>query len=223
VIDSILKNIKKQRYFFLIYAVFLLFLVFILSNFSKTDATLWANQFWSPFQDMTYKYLTYLGDFGMASVVVITLLFWRFKYAVIAIVSFGVTAGITQFLKKIIFYDIKRPMYHDDLWKMYKHGEIHLVEGVKQMSDYSFPSGHTTSAFSILCLIALLSKNKWVGLVSIVFAILIGYSRVYLCQHFFEDVFVGALIGAIGSLLLFSLFEKKEFGNWGNKSLLKLR
>ena len=222
-IQSILKNIKKQSYFFLIYAAFLFFLVFILFKFSKTDATLWANQFWSPFQDVLYKYMTILGDFGMAIIVVLALLLWKFKYAVVAIISFGITAGITQFLKKIIYFDVKRPLYNEDLWGVYRAGKIHLVEGVQQMSAYSFPSGHTTSAFSIFCIIALLSKNKWVGFICIVFAILIGYSRIYLCQHFFEDIFVGALIGAIGSLLIYSFFENKTFGSWGEKSLLKLK
>lgn len=222
-IQSILKNIKKQTLFFLIYGAFLLFLVFVLFKFSKTDATLWANHFWSPFQDVLYKYMTYLGDFGMASVVVILLLFWKFKYSIIAILSFATTAGVTQFLKKILYADVKRPTHHEDLWGLYKSGELHVVEGVKQMSDYSFPSGHATSAFSIFCLLALLSKNKWAGFVCIVLAILIGYSRVYLCQHFYEDIFVGALIGGIGSLLIYSFFENKTFGNWGEKSLLKLK
>ena len=98
--------------------------------------------------------MTYLGDFGMATLVVLALLFWKFKYAVIAILSFAASAGITQFLKKIIFTDIKRPTHHEDLWGLYRSGELHVVEGVQQMSDYSFPSGHTTSAFSIFCLIA---------------------------------------------------------------------
>ena len=114
-IRSILKNLKKQSFFFFIYAAFLLVLIVLLSIFSKTDATLWANQFWSPFQDVFYKYMTYLGDFGMAALVVIALLFWKFKYALIAIISFAVSAGITQFLKKIIFADVKRPTHHEDL------------------------------------------------------------------------------------------------------------
>jgi len=223
VIRSILKNLKKQSFFFFIYAAFLLVLIVLLSIFSKTDATLWANQFWSPFQDVFYKYMTYLGDFGMAALVVIALLFWKFKYALIAILSFAVSAGITQFLKKIIFADVKRPTHHEDLWGLYRSKELHVVEGVQQMSDYSFPSGHTTSAFSIFCLIALLSKKKWVGFICIVLAILIGYSRVYLCQHFYEDIFVGSLIGGAGSLLIYSYFENKTFGNWGEKSLLNLK
>ena len=222
-IRSILKNLKKQSFFFFIYAAFLLVLIVLLSIFSKTEGTLWANQFWSPFQDIFYKYITYLGDFGMATLVVLALLFWKFKYAVIAILSFAVSAGITQFFKKIIFTDIKRPTHHEDLWGLYRSGELHVVEGVQQMSDYSFPSGHTTSAFSIFCLIALLSKKKWVGFVCIVLAILIAYSRVYLCQHFYEDIFVGSLIGGAGSLLIYSYFENKTFWNWTEKSLLNLK
>ena len=221
-IQSILKNIKKQSYFFLIYAAFLLFLVFILFKFSKTDATLWANQFSSPFQDVLYKYMTYLGDFGMATIVVLALLFWKFKYAVVAIISFGATAGVAQFLKKVIYHDVKRPLI--EMWKEMHDGTLHtVVDEADQLINFSFPSGHTTSAFSIFCFIALLSYNKWVGFTCIVFAILIGYSRVYLCQHFYEDVFLGALIGGIGSLLIYSFFENKTFGNWGEKSLLKLK
>lgn len=219
---SILKNLKKQPFFFLIYAAFLLFLVVILFKLSKTDATLWANQYWSPFQDVLYKYMTYLGDFWMASIVVIVLLFWKFKYAIIAIVSFGTTALIAQFLKKIIYYDVERPLI--EMWRQMHDGTLHtVVDEADQLIHYSFPSGHTTSAFSIFCILALLSKKKWIGFVSIVFAILIGYSRVYLCQHFYEDVFVGSLIGGIGSLLIYSFFENKKFGNWGEKSLLKLK
>ncbi len=165
--------------------------------------------------------MTYLGDFWMAAIIVLTLLFWKFKYAVIAILSFVATALTAQFLKKIIYNDVKRPLI--EMWTEMKDGTLHLVDGVEQLIGNSFPSGHTTSAFSIFCLLALLSSNKWVGFGCIVFSILIGYSRVYLCQHFFEDVFVGALIGAVGSLLIYSFFENKTFGNWGEKSLLKLK
>ena len=222
-IQSILKNIKKQSIFFSVYVAFLLVLIVLLTIFSKTDATLWTNQFWSPFQDVMYKYMTYLGDFGMAILVVLALLFWKFKYAVIAILSFVASAGVTQFLKKMIYFDVKRPTHHEDLWELYTSGELHVVEGVKQMSDYSFPSGHATSAFSMFCLVVLLSKKKWVGFICIVLAILIGYSRVYLCQHFYEDIFVGSLIGGTGSLLIYSYFENITFGNWGEKSLLNLK
>ena len=152
---SIIKNIKKQLLFFLVYAVFLVFLVVILFKYSKIDATLWANQYWSPFQDYMYKYMTYLGDFWMASLVVLVLLFWKFKYAVIAIVSFGTTALITQFLKKIIYYDVKRPLI--EMWEQMHDGTLHtVVDEADQLINYSFPSGHTTSAFSIFCILALL-------------------------------------------------------------------
>ena len=220
-IDSVLKNIKKQPYFFLLYLAFLSFFIFILFKFSKTDATLWANQYWSPFQDILYKYMTYFGDFGMAVIVILALLFWKFKYAVIAIISFGATAGVTQFLKKIIYPGLHRPSIR--MWDEMQAGLLHLVDGVEQLLGNTFPSGHTTSAFSIFCLLALLSKKKWVGVICVVFAFLIGYSRIYLCQHFYEDVFVGALIGGCGSLLIYSFLETRNFGDWGEKSLLNLK
>ena len=93
----------------------------------------------------------------MAAVVVFGLLFWKFKYAVIAMLSFGATAGITQFLKKIIYPRSTRPSI--EMWDEMQSKVLHLVDGVEQLLGYTFPSGHTTSAFSIFCLLALLSKE----------------------------------------------------------------
>jgi membrane-associated phospholipid phosphatase len=35
-------------------------------------------------------------------------------------------------------------------------------------------------------------------------ALAVGYSRIYLSQHFLLDVFFGSLIGTIGTLIVFS-------------------
>ena len=75
--------------------------------------------------------MTYFGDFGMAVIVILVLLFWKFKYAVIAIISFGATAGITQFLKKIIYSNLLRPSL--EMWDEMQGGLLHLVDGVEQL------------------------------------------------------------------------------------------
>ena len=40
-----------------------MFLVVILFTYSKTDGTLWANQYWSPFQDVYVQVHDLLGGF----------------------------------------------------------------------------------------------------------------------------------------------------------------
>ncbi len=64
---------------------------------------------------------------------------------------------------------------------------------------FSFPSGHSASSFAAATAIAF--WNKWVGIVALVCASLIAFSRLYLYVHYPSDVLVGILIG-IGSAYL---------------------
>ena len=68
----------------------------------------------------------------------------------------------------------------------------------------SFPSGHTTAAFSGAMFIQKKYGFKY-GIPSLLLASFVGYSRVYANKHFWEDVAVGASIGIIGSMV----FTKK--------------
>jgi membrane-associated phospholipid phosphatase len=55
-------------------------------------------------------------------------------------------------------------------------------------------------------------------------AFLASYSRVYLAQHFFGDIYFGSLIGVVTTIVLFILLNRyfdslnKE---WPNEGLLK--
>ena len=64
----------------------------------------------------------------------------------------------------------------------------------------SFPSGHTTAAFSGAMFIQKKYGLKY-GIPSLVLASFVGYSRVYADKHYWEDVMVGASIGIIGNIL----------------------
>ena len=64
----------------------------------------------------------------------------------------------------------------------------------------SFPSGHTTSAFSGAMFIQKKYGYKY-GIPCLALASFVGYSRVYADMHYWEDVFVGATIGMLGSII----------------------
>ena len=64
---------------------------------------------------------------------------------------------------------------------------------------WSFPSGHTASAFAGAVAI-LVHDRRW-GSIALVYAALVGISRMYLCVHWLTDVIAGAVIGAAVAVL----------------------
>ncbi|GAG05076.1 unnamed protein product, partial [marine sediment metagenome] len=61
--------------------------------------------------------------------------------------------------------------------------------------NQSFPSGHTSTAFSIVGCISEEYKNPLISVVMYGTAILVGLSRIHDNKHWASDVFVGSVIG----------------------------
>ena len=69
------------------------------------------------------------------------------------------------------------------------------------VGPYSFPSGHTSSAFATATALTLATKKWHVAVPSYIYACGVGYSRMRLGVHFPSDVLGGMVVG-IGSSLL---------------------
>jgi undecaprenyl-diphosphatase len=82
-----------------------------------------------------------------------------------------------------------------------------------QVEDgHSFPSGHTSIAFATATSLTLLSKKWYIGVPVFAWASAVGYSRLYLGQHYPSDVAAGALVGAASAYAAHWLNRKFFFG-----------
>jgi len=74
----------------------------------------------------------------------------------------------------------------------------------------SFPSGHSSLAFSAAASLSIQYKKWYVTVPAYIWAASVGYSRVYLGEHYPSDVIGGAAVG-IGSAYLSHWLNKKLF------------
>lgn len=70
------------------------------------------------------------------------------------------------------------------------------------IDQFSFPSGHTTAAFTLASTIAYLTPNPFISIVYFLLAFIVAMSRVYLGVHYPSDVTAGAVIGTACAMLV---------------------
>lgn len=85
-------------------------------------------------------------------------------------------------------------------------GMVHLVRG-KCGGLYSFVSSHAANSFNVALLSLLLIRRRWYSIAIVIWAAVVGYSRIYLGVHFPGDVLCGALLGALIGWCVFSLYD----------------
>ena len=138
--------------------------------------------------------ITYLGD-EIAFLVVALVLFWcvdkRRGYYILSVGFIGTIAN--QFMK--LWFRIPRPWVRDPDFTI-------LEQARGAATGYSFPSGHTQSSVGTFAGIAGTAKHKAIRVLSIIVAVLVPFSRMYIGVHTPADVLVAA---AMALVLVFGL------------------
>lgn len=210
------KIISVNKLFFLPYLTFLFFSVVALWVFDKNGLHIAINQKNHPAADVFFQYITFLGDGRMLLAYTLILLFIKYRYVLILLLSNLLMATTVSVMKFQIFDGADRPAkYFENIY------QLRLVPGVDMHFHNSMPSGHTATAFCVFTVFALVSWNKRLGFLFFMIAALAGFSRIYLSQHFLNDVFVGSLIGVFLAVLVYYIFEKKVSSPRLEKALFK--
>lgn len=116
-----------------------------------------------------------------------------------ASIAYAVSSMATLMLKSTV----RRPrpfMTHRDIVKLSNGGGL------------SFPSGHTSSAFSIATTAFMENKQWYIRVPVSVWAVAVGYSRIHLGVHYPSDVVAGALVG------MGAAFAGKKINQWLTRS-----
>lgn len=163
--------------------------------------------------DQFFKYFTHYGDGLMWAPLGIYCYFYRRKYFIAVVAGVIISTIIAQLLKRVVYPDELRPIsYLSEIFP------VHVVDGVTMRKVHSFPSGHTTTAFAMALIMAYIINRKIWSVILPVLALLAGYSRVYLGQHFPTDIFAGMCIGIVSAVL--SLLVYKEMIRHFNKRVV---
>lgn len=208
---------KDNRHFLLPYIFILIIVSGFLVVFTKTELHIFTNQIHAQFLDLFFKYVTYLGDGVLIAVLFLALLFVKYRYA-LAFLSGALSASLLiNLIKKVFLHDVYRPSKYFELYETY---QLHFVEGVHLHAFQSFPSGHTTTAFNLFFMLALLVEKRWLKTIFLAIAVVVAYSRVYLSQHFLIDIVAGSVFGVVTIFVAYYFFSKPE-KTWLDKSVLK--
>jgi undecaprenyl-diphosphatase len=166
---------------------------------------LFLNSINSPFWDGIMVALS--GKLIWAPIYLVILIYLGVKYKnrfplilLAVIIAVVIADQFSVQLFKNVFQRL-RPCHEPSL-----EGLVHLVNG-KCGGLYGFVSSHAANSFNVALLSLLFIRKRWYTITIIIWASVIGYSRIYLGVHYPGDVICGSLLGAFVGWGCYKLYE----------------
>lgn len=142
----------------------------------------------TPFLDETMRFVTSLGNFSIAWVMLALVLILIPKTRKIGLVVMAAVVLDSVLCNVILKNIFVRPRPCD------VNTAINLL--IPRPSGYSFPSGHTSASFAAVAALYFSGERK-IWKAALALAILIAFSRMYLYVHYPTDVLGGIICGII--------------------------
>ena len=160
------------------------------------EILLWFQSIRTPFLNTVFLQISNLVWVLIVVGIVLCMMSKTRKTGIYLLLSLIICGAVNSFGLKMMFMRV-RPFI--------------AVEGLKHVGSIpmgsSFPSSHTTLAFSFAWMM-LWMKNKQGAVLSFLVAILVAISRMYLGVHYPSDVLAGVLVSALLSYLVYKGLQK---------------
>jgi membrane-associated phospholipid phosphatase len=198
---------KDNPWFFGAFALFLC-LGAGLCALPQGELLIQLNEQRNPFADVFFQWITKVGEaYGYAGVFI--LLFVYKRRAAWGIPLLGLGVSLLSWIGKSVFKHPRPFRYFEENHLL---SQLEFIPGVRLHKGLtSFPSGHTMAAFALFSLLAFCFPRKpWLSIGCFLLALLVGVSRMYLVQHFFKDIYLGAILGLGMGVLAYLILERIE-------------
>jgi undecaprenyl-diphosphatase len=150
---------------------------------------LFLNSLNSPFWDQVMHAIS--GKLIWAPLYLSILIFLGIKYKrkfLIILLFIILAAALSDQISVLIKNIVQRPRpCYEPLLK----GLVHTFNG-ECGGLYSFVSSHATNSFDVALLSLLFIKKRWFSISIVIWALVVGYSRIYLGVHYPGDVVCGS-------------------------------
>jgi len=170
---------------------------------------LFINSLNSPFWDNIMFIISAKLTWVPLYLAVIWALWLKYRRKLLIILLFVIMAvTLSDRLSVAVKNTVKRPRpCHEKTLE----GIVHIVKG-KCGGEYGFVSSHASNAFMVALFSLLLIRKKWYTVSIIIWALVVGYSRIYLGVHYPGDVVAGSMLGALAgwfTVFLYKVIDRK--------------
>lgn len=98
---------------------------------------------------------------------------------------------------------------------IFSGAEVAAITELPKVTSYSFPSGHSIVTAAMAAVVWMHHKS-W-GILAILFALLVGFSRIYAFVHYPLDVVTGLVLGFIMGVIVHKVVKHFEYLPWIQK------